>query len=60
MAARSALAAGDVAAARVALQRASAPLIQAAQRGRIEGAIPRPGAARLTGAAAVGRQKGGQ
>ena len=58
LAARDALAAGQIAPARAALQRAAAPLVARAQRGRIDGAVLPRDAARLAGAAAVSRGEG--
>jgi hypothetical protein len=54
-AARTAIAEGRIEAARAALRRAAAPLVKRAQQGRIESTpVPRD-AARLAGAAALGR-----
>jgi hypothetical protein len=58
LAARDAMAAGQIPSARAALQRAAAPLVARAQRGRIDGSIQPRDAARLAGAAAVSRGEG--
>jgi hypothetical protein len=60
LAARDAVAGGQAAAARAALQRAAAPLVALAQRGRIDAAPQRRDAARLAGAAALGAAPGGR
>ena len=54
LAARDAAAAGQVASARSALQRAAGPLVARAQRGRIDAAALVRDIARLAGAAAIG------
>lgn len=53
LAARDSVSAGDIDKARAALQRAAAPLVARAQRGRIDSAPVGPAAARLAGAAAI-------
>jgi hypothetical protein len=58
LAARDAIAAGQIAVARAALQRAAAPLIARVQRGRIDGSTRPRDAARLAGAAAVAGRGG--
>jgi hypothetical protein len=51
IAARDALANGAVAQAKASLKRAAVPLVRQAQRGRIDGDVTGPGAARIGGAA---------
>jgi hypothetical protein len=53
VAARDAVAAGQTASARAALQRAAAPLVALAQRGRLDATTRARDAARLAGAAAI-------
>jgi hypothetical protein len=53
LAARDGVSAGEIDKARAALQRAAAPLVARAQRGRIDGAVVARDAARLAGAAAI-------
>lgn len=54
-AARTALASGQIDTARDALRRAAAPLVRRAQQGRLDANSVPPDAARLAGAAAIGR-----